>query len=124
VLTDLLADHHSPSDITVLIRDEAKRSLFPTLNVVIGDSSDPSLLLSLARNHDVIMNFAVPFGGGDASIQALVDGLEERAKTSSIKPVLLETSGSGSVLYGSGGEGGTDIWTVRHCFTSEQDSLY
>jgi hypothetical protein len=105
---------YSANDITVLIRDESKRSLFTDLNVVVGDNTDPSLIRSLAVEHDVILNFAVPFGGGDASIQAMVDGLEERAKTSPIKPVLLETSGSGSVLYGSDGNAGTNVWRVGH----------
>jgi hypothetical protein len=42
----------------------------------------------------------------------MVDGLEARARAGHSKPVLLQTSGSGSVLYGENGESGTDIWRV------------
>jgi hypothetical protein len=58
----------------------------------------------LVKASDVVFNFAVPFGGGDAAIQAMVDGLEARARAGHSKPVLLQTSGSGSVLYGENGE--------------------
>jgi hypothetical protein len=64
-----------------------------------------------ASQSDVVMNFAVAFGGDEPSIQALVDGLEERASRTSTKPILLHTGGSGTVMYGAGGEAGTDVWT-------------
>ncbi|WVW87130.1 hypothetical protein I302_109187 [Kwoniella bestiolae CBS 10118] len=111
LLVTLLKDHTS-SNITTLVRDEAKKALLEPLGVkvVIGNVEDASFLQDLAEQHDVIYNFAVPFGGGDASIQALVDGLEKRANTTQVKPVLLQTSGTGSIMYGSNGEAGTDVW--------------
>ncbi|WVQ94025.1 hypothetical protein IAU59_001103 [Kwoniella sp. CBS 9459] len=111
VLVDLLKTH-KPDNITALIRDDAKAAILQPLsiNLVKGNVEDATLIEQLARSHDAVLNFAVPFAGGDASIQALVDGLEARAATSDIKPVLLQTSGTGSVMYGWNGEAGTDVW--------------
>lgn len=111
LLVDLLKTHPA-NNITTLVRDEAKQALLTPLgvNAVVGAVEDVPLLISLVENSDVVINFAVPFGGGDASLQAIVDTLEKRAKTSSIKPVYIHTSGSGSVLYGSDGVTGTDVW--------------
>ena len=112
---DLLQKHEA-SKITALVRDDKQKSLLEPLgiNVVIGTLSDIPLLAKLVAASDLVFNFAVPFSGGDESIQAIVDGLEARAKSSkaSIKPVLLQISGTGSVLYGSNGEAGDDIWKV------------
>ncbi|KAI5475667.1 hypothetical protein MNV49_001084 [Pseudohyphozyma bogoriensis] len=113
VLTELLKTQ-SPTSITALVRTPAQASLLSPLgiNTSIGTLEDLDLLKSLVTASDVVMNFAVPFGGGDASIQALVDGLEERAeKGGDLKPVLIQTSGSGTVLYGAGGIAGDDVWT-------------
>ena len=112
---DLLGKHQ-PSEITALVRDSKQKNLLSPLgiNVVNGTLQDIPLLSELVAASDVVFNFAVPFGGGDDSIQAIVDNLEIRAKSgmASVKPVLLQTSGSGSVLYGSDGEAGTDVWKV------------
>ncbi|KAI5371353.1 hypothetical protein CUC08_Gglean004628 [Alternaria sp. MG1] len=112
VLTDLLKQY-TASSITVLVRKPEQEQLFTTLgvNVVSGDVADAAKLKSLASEHDVVLNFAVAFGGDETSIQALVDGLEERARETQSKPVLLHTGGSGTVMYGSGGEAGADVWT-------------
>ncbi|WRT69908.1 uncharacterized protein IL334_006899 [Kwoniella shivajii] len=111
VLVDLLKEY-KPLDITALVRDETKKSILQPfgINIVEGNVENPSLLRQLAESYDVVLNFAVPFGGGDDSIQALVDGLEKRAASAAVKPVLLHTSGTGSVMYGSNGETGTDVW--------------
>ncbi|OCF36054.1 hypothetical protein I316_01926 [Kwoniella heveanensis BCC8398] len=111
VLVDLLKTH-APENITALVRDVAKAALLEPLkiNIVKGSVEDVSLIQQLARFHDAVLNFAVPFAGGDGSIQALVDGLEARAASTGIKPVLLQTSGTGSIMYGSNGEAGTDVW--------------
>jgi hypothetical protein len=104
-----------PDAITALVRKEEQKVLLSALgiNVVVGNLEDIELLSSLVKANDVVMNFSVPFGGGDASIQAIVDGLEARAaEKPHFKPVLLQTSGSGSVLHGSGGEPQTEDWTV------------
>lgn len=69
------------------------------------------LLKKLASENDVVINNAVAFGGDEASIQAIVDGLESRATATSTKPVYIHTGGSGTVMYGSDGEAGTDVWT-------------
>ena len=100
----------------MLVRKPEQEQLFTTLgvNVVSGDVADAAKLKSLASEHDVVLNFAVAFGGDETSIQALVDGLEERARETQSKPVLLHTGGSGTVMYGSGGEAGADVWTVIH----------
>lgn len=113
LLTQLL-EEHDPSTITVLIRKPEQRQLFTTLgiNIVEGSMSDTALLKSLASEHDVVVNFAVAFFGDEASIQALVDGLEERASKTGTKPVYLHTGGTGTVMYGEGGKAGSDIWTV------------
>lgn len=112
---DLLR-RHKPEEITALVRIETQKALLEPLgiNVVLGDLSDIPLLARLVAASDLVFNFAVPFSGGDESIQAIVDGLEARAKlaTTGVKPVLLQTSGSGSVLYGSNGDAGSDIWMV------------
>lgn len=112
---DLLQKHEA-SQITALVRDDKQKSLLEPLgiNVVIGTLSDIPLLAKLVAASDLVFNFAVPFSGGDESIQAIVDGLEARAQssTASTKPVLLQTSGTGSVLYGSNGKAGDDIWKV------------
>ncbi|CAN9439803.1 unnamed protein product [Alternaria alternata] len=112
VLTDLLKQY-TASSITVLVRKPEQEQLFTTLgvNVVSGDVADAAKLKSLASEHDLVLNFAVAFGGDETSIQALVDGLEERARKTQSKPVLLHTGGSGTVMYGSGGEAGADVWT-------------
>ncbi|KAI5480198.1 hypothetical protein MNV49_001526 [Pseudohyphozyma bogoriensis] len=113
VLTELLKTHPA-SSITALVRTAAQADLLAprSINTTIGTLEDIPLLKSLVVASDVVMNFAVPFGGGDASIQALVDGLEERAeKGGEYKPVLIQTSGSGTVLYGAGGVAGEDVWT-------------
>jgi len=107
--------HHKPSEITVLVRDASKESIFKPLgvHVVVGSVDDVPLLSSLVQASDVVFNFAVPFGGGDASIQAMVDGLEARARSGNVnKPVLIHTTGSGAVLYGADGEAGTTLWKV------------
>ncbi|WWD16292.1 hypothetical protein CI109_100718 [Kwoniella shandongensis] len=112
LLTTLLKTY-DPKNITALIRDSAKQSLFEPyrINTVPGSVEDITLLRSLVEENDVVVNFAVPFAGGDESIKAIVEGLESRAKRSDIKPVLLQTSGTGSIMYGSNGEAGTDVWT-------------
>ncbi|KAK6908662.1 hypothetical protein I204_02046 [Kwoniella mangroviensis CBS 8886] len=113
LLVDLLKEY-KPSSITTLVREDTKKSLLEPLgvNVVVGNVEDATFLQGLASQYDVIVNFAVPFGGEDASIQALVDGLEQRASSGAtkVKPVLLQTSGTGSIMYGSNGETGTDVW--------------
>ncbi|KAI5475592.1 NAD(P)-binding protein [Pseudohyphozyma bogoriensis] len=112
VLTDLLKSHR-PSGITALVRTPAQSTLLQPLgiNTVLGSMEDVPLLRVLVARAGVVLNFAVPFGGGDASIQALVDGLESRVEKGGVKPVLIQTSGSGTVLYGEGGVAGTDVWT-------------
>jgi len=119
VLTDLLKTY-SPSTITALVRSSAQADLLsPTgVTTVVGTLEDIPLLTSLVVKSDVVLNFAVPFGGGDESIQALVDGLELRASQGLVKPVLLQTSGSGTVMYGSDGLAGTDIWRVSRAYPS------
>ncbi|CAN9376929.1 unnamed protein product [Alternaria alternata] len=112
VLTDLLKQY-TASSITVLVRKPEQEQLFTTLgvNVVSGDVADAAKLKSLASEHDVVLNFGVAFGADETSIQALVDGLEERARETQSKPVLIHEGGSGTVMYGSGGEAGADVWT-------------
>ncbi|CAN9430863.1 unnamed protein product [Alternaria alternata] len=87
VLTDLLKQY-TASSITVLVRKPEQEQLFTTLgvNVVSGDVADAAKLKSLASEHDLVLNFAVAFGGDETSIQALVDGLEERARETQSKP--------------------------------------
>ncbi|KAL7424000.1 hypothetical protein Q5752_001585 [Cryptotrichosporon argae] len=111
VLTDLLKTYPA-STITTLARNESKAALLMPLGIhtVVGSLDDLALLAPLVEAADVVLNFAVPFGGGDAAIQALVDGLEVRARKTSTKPVLLQTSGTGSILYGADGVRGTDVW--------------
>jgi nucleoside-diphosphate-sugar epimerase len=111
---------YTASSITVLVRKPEQQQLFTTLgvNVVSGDVADAAKLKSLASEHDVVLNFAVAFGGDEPSIQALVDGLEERAHSTQSKPVLLHAGGSGTVMYGSGGEAGADVWTVIYLIVS------
>ncbi|ODN76007.1 hypothetical protein L202_05967 [Cryptococcus amylolentus CBS 6039] len=111
ILVDLLKTHN-PANITVLVRDTTKEALVKplTVNIVVGSFDDVALIRSLAEANDVIINCAVPFGGGDASIQALVDGLEARANKGAVKPVLLQISGTGTIMYGANGEKGTDVW--------------
>ncbi|KAK5680392.1 hypothetical protein LTS10_007319 [Elasticomyces elasticus] len=127
VLTNLLTNH-KPSTISVLIRKPEQRQLFENLGVNIheGDVSDVPMLKALAQEHDIVLNFAVAFGSDEASVQALVDGLEERAAKTGTKPVLVHTGGSGSVMYGSGGEAGTDVWTDEQYdrWSSLPDSAY
>jgi hypothetical protein len=72
------------------------------------------MLKLLALDHDVVFNFAVAFGSDEASVQALVDGLEERARKTGSKPVLMHAGGSGTIMYGSGGKAGADVWTVSY----------
>ena len=110
---DLLKTHQ-PSSITVMVRKEEQKALFYNLGVsiVLGDMSDAALLKSLASQHDVVYNFAVAFAGDEVSIQAMIDGLEERAAKTNSKPVFMHTGGSGTVMYGSDGKAGTDEWTV------------
>ncbi|GAA6027244.1 hypothetical protein JCM8097_002519 [Rhodosporidiobolus ruineniae] len=114
VLTDLLKTYDA-STITALVRTEKNAALLAPLGIktVLGSLDNVALVSSLAKSHDVVFNFAVPFGGGDASIQALVDSLEARADEgkAAFKPVLLQISGTGSILYGSDGVAGTDVWT-------------
>ena len=119
VLTDLLKTY-SPSTITALVRSSAQADLLSPLGVttVVGTLEDIPLLTSLVVQSDAVLNFAVPFGGGDESIQALVDGLELRASQGLVKPVMLQTSGSGTVMYGSDGLAGTDIWRVSRAYRS------
>ncbi|WVQ76323.1 hypothetical protein IAR50_005988 [Cryptococcus sp. DSM 104548] len=111
ILVDLLKTH-KPDNITALVRDSTKANLLQALavNTVVGSLEDVVLIRSVAEASDVVINCAVPFGGGDASIQALVDGLEGRASKGGVKPVLLQTSGTGSILYGANGEKGSDVW--------------
>lgn len=82
------------------------------VTVTIGTLDDLPLLTRLVTEHDVVVNFAVPFGGGDHSIQAIVDALEQRAQTSEIKPVFIHTSGTGGIMYGQGGVSGSHVWKV------------
>lgn len=119
VLTGLLKAY-SPSTITALVRSSAQADLLTSLGVttVVGTVENIPLLTSLVVQSDVVLNFAVPFGGGDESIQTLVDGLELRASQGLVKPVLLQTSGSGTVMYGSDGLAGTDIWRVSRVHRS------
>lgn len=119
VLNDLLKQHKA-SSITVLVRKPEQRELFEKLgvNVVIGDVSDSATLKSLARDHDIVFNFAVAFGGDESSIQAMIDGQQERAITTKTKPVYIHTGGSGTVMYGADGQAGTDVWTVRSAKSS------
>jgi uncharacterized protein YbjT (DUF2867 family) len=118
-----LLERHPPNEITALVRDDKQKALLAPLgiNVVLGALAEIPILTRLVSASDLVFNFAVPFSGGDESIQALVDGLEARAKlaTTTVKPVLLQTSGSGSVLYGSNGDAGTDTWRVS-CMEIEQ----
>jgi nucleoside-diphosphate-sugar epimerase len=120
-----LLQRHKPKEITALVRTDTQKALLAPLgiNVVVGDLSDVPLLTRLVEASDLVFNFAVPFNGGNESIQALVDGLEARARlpTTRVKPVLLQTSGSGSVLYGSNGEAGYDIWKVSE---NSHESVY
>lgn len=113
VLTTLLKGAVPPSNITVLVQKPEQESLFSPLGVKVqlGSRDDKKLLAEVASQHDVVMNFAVAFGGDEDSIAALVSGLEARARASSIKPVLLHTGGSGTFLYGENGQPGTDVWT-------------
>ncbi|WVR08818.1 hypothetical protein IAU60_005876 [Kwoniella sp. DSM 27419] len=111
LLVDLLK-RYDPENITVLVRGDAGRTMLQPfgVKVVTGDRDDAVFLGQLAKDNDVVINCSVPFGGGDASIQALVDGLEQRAGATGAKPVLLQTSGTGSIMYGNNGEAGTDEW--------------
>ncbi|GFZ51279.1 hypothetical protein JCM24511_09038 [Saitozyma sp. JCM 24511] len=111
VLVDLLKSHPA-RNITALVRTDGKQSLLAPLgvNTVIGSVDDTALLSSLVSKADVVFNFAVPFFGGDAAMQTIVNALEVRARTSAVKPVLLQTSGSGSIMYGSDGVAGDDVW--------------
>ena len=104
----------------MLVRKPEQRELFEKLgvNVVIGDVSDSATLKSLARDHDIVFNFAVAFGGDESSIQAMIDGQQERAITTKTKPVYIHTGGSGTVMYGADGQAGTDVWTVRSAKSS------
>jgi uncharacterized protein YbjT (DUF2867 family) len=112
---DLLKSHPA-RNIAALVRTDDKQSLLAGLgvNTVIGSVDDTALLSSLVSKADVVFNFAVPFFGGDAAMQTIVNALEERAKTSAVKPVFLQTSGSGSIMYGSDGVAGEDVWKVRY----------
>lgn len=113
VLSTLLKQGITPSNITVLVQKPEQASLFEPLGVtaVQGSRDDVALLEKLASQHDVVMNFAVAFGGDEKSIEAIVAGLEKRAQTASVKPVFLHTGGSGTFLYGENGERGTDTWS-------------
>lgn len=73
---------------------------------------DIPLLTSLVVTSDVVLNFAVPFHGGDASIQAIVGGLTERAQRSGLKPILIQSSSTISIMFGSDGEAGVSTWKV------------
>ncbi|KAK3670314.1 hypothetical protein LTR78_009768 [Recurvomyces mirabilis] len=112
VLTDLLKKYDA-SSVSVVVRKPEQRELFEGLgvNIVLSDMSDATKLKSLALEHDVVFNYAVAFGGDEASIQALVDGLEERAAKTGTKPVYIHTGGTGTVMYGADGKAGTDEWT-------------
>lgn len=113
VLTTLVNHGINPANVTVLVQKLEQAALFERLGVKVqqGSRDDTGLLEKLASQHDVVMNFAVAFGGDEDSISALVKGLESRAETSSVKPVLLHTGGSGTFLYGQDGQRGTDVWT-------------
>ena len=113
IFTELLKTFPA-SDITVSIRKEEQRALFEPFGVrtAIGDYSDTRYISDLAQEHDVVINYAVAFGGDEASIQAIVDALEKRAQNASVKPVYIHSGGTGTVMYGSDGEAGTDVWTV------------
>lgn len=113
VLTTLLKQGTAADAITVLVQRQEQASLFQPLGVKVqhGSRDDASRLEKLASEHDVVLNFAVAFGGDEQSIAALVAGLEKRAAASSVKPILLHTGGSGTFLYGQNGERGTDVWT-------------
>jgi nucleoside-diphosphate-sugar epimerase len=114
VLTTLLEQGLTPADkISVLIQKEEQASLFGTLGVQVrqGSRDDTALLEELAAQNDVVMNFAVAFSGDEGSVSALVKGLEARASSSAVKPILLHTGGSGTFLYGQDGQRGTDVWT-------------
>ncbi|KAF7970905.1 hypothetical protein HWV62_22670 [Athelia sp. TMB] len=97
VLVDYLQSH-TPSAITALVKTEDQKSKLAPLGitVIIGTVEDIPLLSSLVAASDIVLNFAVPFHGGDASIQAIVDGLTKRATI--------------SIMFGSGGEAGSDNW--------------
>lgn len=112
ILTDLLKVYQ-PANITALARKPDHLAALKDLgvNAVDGAMDNADLLQSLARVNDAVINNAVAFGGDEASIQALVDGLEERARETTTKPVYIHTGGSGTVMYGANGEAGTDVWT-------------
>lgn len=95
------------------MRSEAQVPLLKPLgvNVHLG-SVDAETVGPLAAEHDVVVNFAVPFGGGDAAISAIIESLEQRAATAHTKPVLIHTVGTGTVLSGSDGDAPTgDKWS-------------
>lgn len=114
ILTELL-DVYPASNITVSIRKEAQRDLFKPLgvNIAVGDYSDVRYLSKLASENDIVINYAVAFGGDEPAIQAIVEALEERAQHAVVKPVYIHSGGTGTVMYGLNGEAGTDTWTVR-----------
>lgn len=101
-------------DITVTVRKEADRVLFKPygFNVEFGDVSDVPFVTGLAAKSDVVINYAVAFGGDEPTIQGIVDALEKRASSASLKPVYIHSGGTGTVMYGTNGEAGTDVWTV------------
>lgn len=112
VLVDLLKSH-AASSITALVRTEDQQSKLAPLgiNVVIGTTEDIPLLTSLVAVSDVVFNFTVPFQGGNESIKAIVDTLTERAaKGDSPKPVLIQSSSTISIMFGSNGEAGSSDW--------------
>jgi len=113
IFTDLLQIYPA-SSITVSIRKEADGDLFKpyNVNIAVGDYSEATYASKLASQHDVVINYAVAFGGDEPTIQAIVQALEERARTAAIKPVYIHSGGTGTVMYGSNGEAGTDVWTV------------
>lgn len=116
-MTELLKTHQAKK-ITAVVRDSAKVQLLEALgiNLVVGSTEDAALMGDLAKSHDIVLNFSVPFGGGEAVMQAMVDGLEVRSKNSAIKPAILQISGTGSVMYGANGEAGQDVWSVSATF--------
>ncbi|WOO79926.1 putative protein [Vanrija pseudolonga] len=105
-LVELLKTHPA-ANITTLVRSEAQIPLLKPLgvNVYLG-SVEADTVGPLAAAHDVVVNFAVPFGGGDAAISAIIESLEQRAATHT-KPVLIHTVGTGTVLSGTDGEAPT-----------------
>jgi nucleoside-diphosphate-sugar epimerase len=99
--------------LTALVRDETRAEKLETatksrVRTILGDLDTPSLP-QIASQFDIVIHLASSDHPRGAT--AIVQGLEERAKTSVRKPMIIHTSGAGVIFdHANGKYEGTTIF--------------